>query len=180
MTKENCRTAREDDILPYEDKTNRRAFFCLPPGGRGTTKWWKEQAGTRAENRLLLRADMESAPTEIRSTIRIDRNTESVGSRQFAGRGGACSSRISGQLKTCGEVTKEQLQLLKNRSPRVTAHDFVMIPDHIHAMIFFYEKAGGAMPFVANGIAPPLPSSKRDRAAVGGGRRKRNFSRNHA
>ena len=37
---------------------------CLPPGGRGTTKWWKEQAGTKAEQIALLRADMESAPTE--------------------------------------------------------------------------------------------------------------------
>ena len=27
-------------------------------------------------------------------------------------------------------------------------------------MVFLYEKAGGAMPFVANGIAPPLPLSK--------------------
>ena len=78
-------------------------------------------------------------------------------SRRFHGRGGACSSRISGQLKTCGDVTKERLQLLKNQSPSVTAQDFVMIPDHIHTMIFLRKKAGGAMPFVANGIAPPLP-----------------------
>ena len=40
---------REDDILPYEDKTDWRAFFCLPPGGRGTTKWWKEPAGRIVE-----------------------------------------------------------------------------------------------------------------------------------
>ena len=50
----------------------------LPPGGRGTAKRWKEPAGTKAKNVALLRADMESAPTKIRSAIRIDRNTESV------------------------------------------------------------------------------------------------------
>ena len=62
---------REDDLLPCKDKTNRRAFFCLPPGGRGTTKWWKEPASTEAENRSLLRADMEATLTKIRSDIRI-------------------------------------------------------------------------------------------------------------
>ena len=64
----NCKT--KDKVLAvtayYEGKTNRQAFFCLPPGGRGTTKWWKEQAEAKAENRSLLRADMESASTKTR------------------------------------------------------------------------------------------------------------------
>ena len=37
-------------------------LFCLPPGGRGTAKRWKEPAGTKAKIMALLRADMESAP----------------------------------------------------------------------------------------------------------------------
>ena len=28
-------------------------LFCLPPGGRGTTKWWKEQAGAKVKHGAL-------------------------------------------------------------------------------------------------------------------------------
>ena len=44
--------------------TRRRLSDRLPPGGRGTAKRWKEPAGTKAEQKTLQRADMESAPTE--------------------------------------------------------------------------------------------------------------------
>ena len=38
---------------------------CLPPGGRGTAKRWKEPAGTEAEQKTLQRADIEFAPTML-------------------------------------------------------------------------------------------------------------------
>ena len=51
-------------LLQRQSKTA-GILSCLPPGGRGTTKWWKEQAGTKAESRPWSRADMESAPTTL-------------------------------------------------------------------------------------------------------------------
>ena len=53
---------------------------------------------------------------------------------------------ITVKLKPCGEVVKEQLQLIEPRFPSVTVEDYVIMPDHIHAVIFLHEKAGGASP----------------------------------
>ena len=50
------------------------------------------------------------------------------------------------KLKPCGEVVKGQLQLIKARFQSVTIEDYVIMPDHIHAVIFLHEKAGGASP----------------------------------
>ena len=50
------------------------------------------------------------------------------------------------KLTPCGEVVKEQLQLIENRFPSVTVEDFVIMPDHIHAIMFLHEQAGGASP----------------------------------
>lgn len=53
---------------------------------------------------------------------------------------------ITVKLKPCGEVVKEQLQLIETRFQSVTVEDYVIMPDHIHAIIFLHEKAGGASP----------------------------------
>ncbi|MBO5744827.1 MAG: hypothetical protein J6R60_03475, partial [Clostridia bacterium] len=53
---------------------------------------------------------------------------------------------ITVKLKPCGEVVKEQLQLIETRFPGVTVEDYVLMPDHIHAVIFLHGKAGGASP----------------------------------
>ena len=50
------------------------------------------------------------------------------------------------KLKPCGEIAKEQLQLIETRFPSITIEDYVIMPDHIHAVIFLHEKAGGASP----------------------------------
>ncbi len=50
------------------------------------------------------------------------------------------------KLKPCGKICKEQLQLLENRFPDVTIEDFIIMPDHIHIIIFLRKKAGGASP----------------------------------
>ncbi|MBQ0101459.1 MAG: hypothetical protein KBT31_01505 [Firmicutes bacterium] len=52
-------------------------------------------------------------------------------------------SGISVRLKPCGEIAAEQLRLLENRFPRVTVRDYVIMPDHIHAIIVLSDKAGG-------------------------------------
>ena len=53
---------------------------------------------------------------------------------------------ITVKFKPCGEVVKEQIQLIEARFPSVTIEDYVIMPDHIHAIIFLHEKAGGASP----------------------------------
>ena len=53
---------------------------------------------------------------------------------------------ITIKLKPCGEVVKEQLQLIKTRFRGVTVEDYVIMPDHIHAVIFLHRQAGGASP----------------------------------
>ncbi len=50
------------------------------------------------------------------------------------------------ELKPCGEIVKEQLQLNETRFPSVTVEDYVIMPDYIHAVIFLHGKAGGASP----------------------------------
>ena len=59
---------------------------------------------------------------------------------------GLAPPEITVKLKPCGEVVKEQLQLIEARFPSVTIEDYVIMPDHIHVVIFLHEKAGGASP----------------------------------
>ncbi|MBR2387169.1 MAG: transposase [Clostridia bacterium] len=50
------------------------------------------------------------------------------------------------KLRPCGEVVKEQLLALESRYKNVTVEDYVIMPNHIHAIIFLHEEAGGASP----------------------------------
>jgi REP element-mobilizing transposase RayT len=59
---------------------------------------------------------------------------------------GLAPPEITVKLKPCGEIVKEQLQLIETRFPSVTIEDYVIMPDHIHAVIFLHGKAGGASP----------------------------------
>ena len=60
---------------------------------------------------------------------------------------GLAPPEITVKLKPCGEVVKEQLQLIETRFPSVTVEDYVIMPDHIHAVIFLHGKAG-ALPWM--------------------------------
>ena len=59
---------------------------------------------------------------------------------------GLAPPEITVKLKPCGEVVREQLQLIETRFLGVTVEDYVIMPDHIHAVIFLHGKAGGASP----------------------------------
>ena len=50
---------------------------------------------------------------------------------------------ITVKLKPCGEVVKEQLHLIESRFPSVTVEEYVIMPDHIHAVIVLHERTGG-------------------------------------
>jgi len=50
------------------------------------------------------------------------------------------------KLKPCGEVVREQLQQIENRFPCVKISDYVIMPDHIHIILFIQNETGGASP----------------------------------
>ncbi len=50
------------------------------------------------------------------------------------------------ELKPCGKIAEEQLNLLSNRYPNVRINDYIIMPDHIHAIIFLHNQTGGASP----------------------------------
>ena len=50
------------------------------------------------------------------------------------------------KLKPCGEVVKEQLEQIENRYPNVSVKDYVIMPDHIHVILYLRKEAGGASP----------------------------------
>lgn len=49
-------------------------------------------------------------------------------------------------LKPCGEIAKEQLLALEKRYTGLKISDYVIMPEHIHAIIIVPEGAGGASP----------------------------------
>jgi len=53
---------------------------------------------------------------------------------------GLAPPEITVKLKPCGEIAKEQLQSIETRFPDVTIEDYVIMPDHIHAIIFLHKK----------------------------------------
>ena len=59
---------------------------------------------------------------------------------------GLAPPAYSVKLKPCGEIAEEQLKNLEKRYQNVTIEDYVIMPDHIHVIIFLHEKAGGASP----------------------------------
>jgi len=50
------------------------------------------------------------------------------------------------QLKPCGEIVKSQLLALADRFENVTVADYVVMPDHIHAILILHKNSGGASP----------------------------------
>ncbi|MBE6569387.1 MAG: hypothetical protein E7658_04100 [Ruminococcaceae bacterium] len=49
-------------------------------------------------------------------------------------------------LKAMGEIAVEQLLALEKRYPNVKISDYVIMPDHIHAIIILYKSADAATP----------------------------------
>ena len=49
-------------------------------------------------------------------------------------------------LKPCGVIVKEQLLLIESRYDNVTIEGYVIMPDHIHVIMYLHKKAGGASP----------------------------------
>ena len=83
---------------------------------------------------------------QILSEIVIDDITATDKTIEIAVGEGLAPPAITVKLKPCGEIVKEQLQLMETRFPSVTIEDYIIMPDHIHAVIFLHEKAGGASP----------------------------------
>ena len=58
---------------------------------------------------------------------------------------GTISNEYLVKLKPCGKVVQEQLQAIDTRFPSVRIQDFVIMPDHVHAVIVLHGR-GGASP----------------------------------
>ena len=52
---------------------------------------------------------------------------------------------IAVNLKPCGEVVNEQLQLIETRFPSVTVEDYVIMPDHIHLLLIILRIASNSL-----------------------------------
>jgi REP element-mobilizing transposase RayT len=63
------------------------------------------------------------------------------------------------RLKSCGQIVKEQLLLLENRYPTVSISDYVIMPDHIHAIIFLNNEKSEENNLSNTGGASPSPTS---------------------
>ena len=50
------------------------------------------------------------------------------------------------ELTLCGDVVKKQLQSIEERFDGVIVDDFIIMPDHIHLIIFLLNNTGGASP----------------------------------
>ena len=50
------------------------------------------------------------------------------------------------KLTPCGKIAQEQLLLLERRYPQITIDQYVIMPNHIHMILFLRELAGGASP----------------------------------
>ena len=59
---------------------------------------------------------------------------------------GLAPPAYSVNLKPCGEISKEQLLSLENRFPTVNVKAFVIMPNHIHMMLYLHKSTGGASP----------------------------------
>ena len=77
--------------------------------------------------------------------IRIPSTSAQNTSKSVVGEGLA-PPEYAVQLKPCGKIVQEQLQSIPTRFPSVSVEDYVIMPDHIHAIIFLHRNAGGASP----------------------------------
>ena len=50
------------------------------------------------------------------------------------------------RLKPCGEVVKEQIQRIGQRFPSVSVKDYIIMPDHVHVLLYLRKETGGASP----------------------------------
>ena len=90
---------------------------------------------------ICVRDRMQILSEIVRTDLTVTDKTISISVGE-----GLAPPEFTVRLKPCGEIVKEQLQLIETRFPSVTVEDYVIMPDHIHAVIFLHGKAGGASP----------------------------------
>lgn len=59
---------------------------------------------------------------------------------------GLAPPAYSVKLKPCGKIVQEQLQRIEQRFPNVNVKNYVIMPDHIHAILYLRKNTGGASP----------------------------------
>ncbi len=116
-----------EKILPKRKSTRLKDFDYSSVGAYFVTICTRDRMQILSE---IVRSDL---------AITDETNGYSVGE-------GLAPPEYSVVLKPCGEIVKEQLDLIEKRFLNVTVEDFVIMPDHIHAIIFLHENTGGASP----------------------------------
>ena len=59
---------------------------------------------------------------------------------------GLAPPEYQAKLTSYGKIAAEQLYLLETRYPNLSVMDYIIMPDHIHAIIFLRKNTGGASP----------------------------------
>ena len=72
--------------------------------------------------------------------------TSTDAATDFAVGEGLAPPEYSVKLKPCGEIAREQMQMIETRFPTVTVEDFIIMPDHIHMVLMLHKGVGGASP----------------------------------
>ena len=77
-------------------------------------------------------------------------NRRCVLSRIVVGRGLAPAEENGIEYTTLGRIAEQQLLLLQERYPRLTIGQYVIMPNHIHAIFILNDKAVGVNPINGN------------------------------
>ncbi|MBQ4599006.1 MAG: hypothetical protein IJB19_03765 [Clostridia bacterium] len=120
-------------MMEQEDKLPKRKPTRLPAFDYSSAGAYFVTICTSDRKQIL----SEIAPTDVTA---IPKATNSAVGE------GLAPPEYTVKLKPCGKVAQEQLRLLETRFASVTIEDYIIMPDHIHAIILLHEQAGGASP----------------------------------
>ena len=135
-----------DKDLPKRKSTRLKNFDYSSVGAYFVTICVRDRMNILSE---IVKTDLTATDKTNRSAVGEGLAPPEIITNQTTGLAvgeGLAPPEITVKLKPCGEVVKEQLQLIEARFPSVTVEDYVIMPDHIHAVIFLHKKTGGASP----------------------------------
>ena len=132
----------KDQNSPRRKSTRLKGYDYSTPGAYFVT------ICTRDRMRLL----SEIVKTDLTETCQVNNHAVGEGlapplpsASGIAIEEGTVSIEYLVELKPCGKVVQAQLQAIETRFPSVRVQDFVIMPDHIHAVIVLCGR-GGASP----------------------------------
>lgn len=122
--------------FPRRKSTRLKNYDYSTPGAYFVTICVRDRMHILSE---IVRTDLSSTDKTTGIAVADETIDSAVGE-------GLAPPEITLKLKPCGEIVKEQLKLIETRFQGVTVEDYIIMPDHIHAVIFLHGKTGGASP----------------------------------